>query len=60
MNREESYRMFLEDRESDLIVYNKIMSASLEELSFYLTSPCEEERWLARIRLRDLKTNQVL
>ena len=54
-NRELSYLHFLEDKEYEAKIYNIIMYASLEELATYLTSPIEEERWLANIRLEDLK-----
>jgi len=31
------------------------MNSDMQELAFYLSSPCEEDRWLASFRLKQLE-----
>jgi len=52
----EIYRLFLEEKEFKSHRFEQIMNATSQELALYLISPCEEDRWLAGIRLKQLNT----
>jgi hypothetical protein len=52
----EIYRLFLEEKEFKSHRFEQIMNATSQEFALYLISPCEEDRWLAGIRLKQLNT----
>ena len=52
MNR--FYEDFLAEKDYENHMFDTIMNCELNELAIYLTSPIEEERWLAQIRLKSL------
>ncbi len=57
LTREESYQLFLEEKDYEVAIFNKIENATIEQLAECLTSPIEEERWLAEWRLKQLNKN---
>lgn len=52
-----SYQFLIEDRELDTFVFDTIMNLPKEQLAFYLISEREEERWIAKLRWKDLESD---
>lgn len=48
--------LFWEDKEHSILLFERVFECSEEELAIYLTSSCEEERWLAQWRISLLKS----
>ena len=56
MNEDQWTSFFhIEEKEAESQRYCQIMNSSMQELAFYLSSPCEEDRWLASFRLKQLE-----
>lgn len=51
----EGYLHHLEETMWGIQLISRIKAMSISELAVALTSPCEEERWLAKMRLKDLE-----
>ena len=49
--REQSYIFFLEEKEYENKLFDRVMNCDIEEIGIYLTSDIPEERWLAKWRL---------
>ena len=50
-DRELAYLSFLEEKEYENKLFDRVMNCDIDQLSEYLISDIEEERWLAKWRL---------
>jgi hypothetical protein len=56
--RAESYWLLLEEKEYEAALWDRVKNASEEELALLLTSPLEEERWIANWYAKRIKQSK--